>query len=85
MDATLLISIDGVVGRTDTVKRQMRKCFLSAHRLIVTVNRPNLSFRFERNQTVKAFPFLILKNSFRSGPTPERAPGTLATAAAPQS
>jgi hypothetical protein len=41
--------------------RQKRKRFLSARRPILTLDRPNLSLRLEQNQTVKAFPFLILK------------------------
>jgi hypothetical protein len=53
--------------------RQKRKPFLTVHRQIVTVDRLNLSFRIEPNQPLNAFPFLILKNSFRSGPTTERA------------
>jgi hypothetical protein len=55
--------------------RQKRKRILSAHRPIVTVARLNVSLRIERNQTVNAFLFLILKGSFQSGPTTERAPG----------
>jgi hypothetical protein len=42
-------------------KRQKRKPFLSVHRLIVTVDRLNLSFLIEANQMVAPFPFLILK------------------------
>jgi hypothetical protein len=52
------------------VKRQKRKLFLTVHRPIVTVDRTNVSFRIERYQPVKAFPFLILKTPLDSTPPP---------------
>ena len=55
------------------VKRQKRKHFLTVHRPIVTADRRILSFRVERNQTVMAFLFLILKSICLDPPT-ERAP-----------
>ncbi len=39
----------------------MRKSFLSVNRPFVTLDRPKLSFRIQRNQRVTPFPFLILK------------------------
>ena len=54
------------------VKRQKRKHILTVYRPIVTVDRLNVSFRIERNQSVKAFLFLILKST-RLDPPTERA------------
>jgi hypothetical protein len=66
-------------------KRQKRKRFLSVYRLIVTVDRLNLSFPIERFQQVEPFLFLILKSTFSSGADGGARSDALATAAAPLS
>jgi hypothetical protein len=45
-----------------TVYRQKRKCFLTLHRQIMTVDRLKLTFRIEQFQALERFPFLILKS-----------------------
>jgi hypothetical protein len=42
--------------------RQKRKSFLSVNRPFVTLDRPKLSFRIQRNQSVTPFSFLVLKS-----------------------
>jgi len=59
----------------------MRKPFLSANRPIVTVDRLNVSFRIQWNQTLTPFLFLIL-NSTPSNPTPKRVSNAQAQASA---
>jgi hypothetical protein len=56
---------------------------LAIHDQQLTVCGQKLSVAIEMDQGVAALLFLILKSSLQSGPTPERAPSTLATAAAP--
>lgn len=60
--------------------RQKRKGFLTVKRRDLTVDRQNLSFPIQQNQTVDPFPFLTIKNP-SSIPTPARAPTAQAKAA----
>jgi hypothetical protein len=55
------------------LQRQKRKQFLTVKRPIVTAGRPNLTFRIETIQLLKAFPFLILKTHAFFTPPPRNA------------
>jgi hypothetical protein len=53
-----------------TPYRQKRKWFLSVVRPTLSVDRQNLSFRFERFQSVDLFAFLINQNHQAKSPAP---------------